>query len=333
MGVPEEFGGIKVDNVTKVLELMELSRHGAATMAVMFPLGSEIWPYHLMQETPELKAAAERAVEEGRPLFAIAITEPQAGSDDSAIATTYVRKDGKFYLNGQKTFVTDGTAADYIYTIARNPEGKGPKHAFSGFLVPQNAPGLKFAKIEKIGMWGQTLNEMFLDNVELEETALVGKEGNGFIQVMKGFETERITVSAVCQGWAQAAYEDALHYANSRIQFGQTIGSFQLIQEKLVNMKIKLENMRNLILKSAWMQDNGAKERTQPALCKLYCTTASFEVCDDAMQIFGGLGYTTDTRIHRMWTSCRFFRIGGGTDEIMIYISGRQLLKEAAKAK
>jgi len=329
MGVPEQFGGIPIDVVTRALELMELSRNGAISMAVLFPLGSDIWPYHLMQETPELKAAAGKAVKEGGILFAIAISEPQAGSDSSAISSTYVRQNGKIYLNGHKMFCTNGSVADYIYTVCRNPEGKTPKDSFSGFLVPGKAPGVSFNHIEKIGMYGQTVDEMFLDNVELEETSLVGVEGNGFVQVMKGFEAERVTVSAMVTGWAMGAYEDALQYANTRVQFGKKIGSFQLIQEKLVNMKIKIENMRNFVLKSAWLYDRGEADRTQAAICKLYCVRSAFEVVDDAMQIFGGMGYTKDLRIHRLWTSTRFFRIAGGTDEIMYYIAGNQILKAA----
>jgi alkylation response protein AidB-like acyl-CoA dehydrogenase len=332
MGVPEEYGGIKVDEVTKVLEWIELGRNGVNTLAANFTIASERYPLHLMQETPELRAAVERNIESGGPLFAIAITEPEAGSESKAITTTYVRKNGKIYLNGQKTFVTNGEVADYIYVIARNSTATDPKYSFSGFLVPGDAPGVVFAKINKIGMFGQTCNEMFLDNVELDETGLVGKEGNGFLQLMKGFENERYTVSAIVTGWATAAYEDALNYANTREQFGKTIGSFQLIQEKLVNMKVKLVNMRNFTLKTAWLVDKGKGDRTQAAMCKLYCVRSAFEICDDAMQIFGGLGYTKETRIERLWRNCRFFRIGGGTDEVMFHIAGRQLLSEADKA-
>nr|WP_309100157.1 acyl-CoA dehydrogenase family protein [Fredinandcohnia onubensis] len=325
MGVPEILGGIKVDEVTKVLEWIELGRNGVNTLAVNFTIASSRYPYHLMQETPELRSTVENNIKNGGPLFAIAITEPQAGSDTQSISTSYVRKKGKIYINGRKSFVK---AADYIYLIARDPEATDSKYAYSGFLVPGEAPGIKYTEIEKIGMFGQPLYEIYLENVELEETALVGKEGNGFLQLMKGFENERYTVSAIVTGWATAAYEDALHYANTRKQFGKTIGSFQLIQEKLVNMNIKLENMRNLTLKTAWLVDQGKSDRIQTAICKLYCVRSAFEICDDAMQIFGGLGYTKEIRIERLWRNCRFFRIGGGTDEIMFHIAGRQLLKE-----
>ncbi len=331
MGVPEEFGGTPCDLQTRCLEFIELGRNGAPTLACMFPLGSDIWPWHLMQHTPELVEKAHAAVESGRPLFAIAISEPQAGSDDSAIATTWERKNGKIVINGTKTFVTDANNADYLYTVAKNPNETDSKKAFSGFLVPTNAPGLKMQPQEKIGMFNQGLCEVYFTDVEVEETALVGVEGNGFVQIMKGFEAERVTAAAMCVGWATAAYEDALNYANQRVQFGQTIGNFQLIQEKLVDMKIKIDNMYHRVLRTAWLFDEGIIDRSDAAMCKLYCVKAGFEVCNDALQTFGGLGYTKESRIYRMWTSCRFWWIGGGTNEVMYYITGRQLLKQAKK--
>lgn len=333
LGCPEEFGGTPTDIQTRALEFIELGRNGVPVQAVLFPLGSDIWPWRLMPKTEEIKKKAWEAIESGNCLFAIAISEPQAGSDDSAIATTWERKNGKIYLNGTKTFVTDSNCADYIYTIAKNPNETNPKKAFTGFLVPANAPGLKKAPQEKIGMYNQGLCELYLDNVEIDEEMLVGEEGNGFIQIMKGFEAERITAAAECCGWAMAAYEDALNYANTRVQFGKNIGSFQLIQEKLVDMKIKIDNMYNKVMKTAWLFDEGIIDRSDAAMCKLYCVKSAFEVCNDALQVFGGLGYTKETRIYRLFMCTRFWWIGGGTNEVMYYISGRQLLKQAAKNK
>jgi len=157
---------------------------------------------------------------------------------------------------------------------------------------------------------------------------LVGQEGNGFLQLMKNFELERLVICAGVLGQAQAAYEDAARHAATRKQFGQKIGDFQLIQLKLVNMAVKLENLRNLVYKSAWMVDNGVPLKTMAAITKLYAGQAGFEIADDALQIHGGLGMTEDCRISRIWRDMRVNRIGAGTDEVMVYIVGRQIIHD-----
>ena len=145
---------------------------------------------------------------------------------------------------------------------------------------------------------------------------------------MRNFEMERLMMAVAVLGMAECAYEDAAKYANQRIQFGRPIGTRQLIQEKIVNMKIKIMNMKNLCYQCAWEKDQGISIRNASALCKLYCAQAGNEVIDDALQIMGGLGYTQDCRISRLWRDARNYRIGGGTDEIMIHIAGRGLLRE-----
>jgi alkylation response protein AidB-like acyl-CoA dehydrogenase len=148
---------------------------------------------------------------------------------------------------------------------------------------------------------------------------------------MKNFEIERLMLAAATMGAAECAFGDAVRYANQRIQFGKKIGQFQLVQEKLTYMAIKIENMRNMIYKTAWEKDNGVSIKISSTLAKLYCAQAAFEVIDDAMQILGGIGYTTDHRVSRLWRDSRVQRIAGGTDEIMIHIAGRAILKEYAK--
>lgn len=172
--------------------------------------------------------------------------------------------------------------------------------------------------------------EVYLENVVLDESALVGKKGRGFFQLMKNFEVERLMSTAMNVGMAQAAYEEAARYATERVQFGKTIGSFQLTQEKIINMAIKIENMRNMVYHYAWMKQNGMSIATESAMAKYYTSRAAFEVVDDAMQIMGGIGYTNDVRIARLWRDCRLSRIMAGTDEIMVHIAGRALLKEFA---
>lgn len=167
-----------------------------------------------------------------------------------------------------------------------------------------------------------------MEDVALEEKDLVGVEGNGFMQAMVNFEVERLLIAANCLGWAECAFEDAARYANQRVQFGKPIGTNQLIQEKITMMKLKIENMRNIVYKTAWEIDNHIPVQIDSALAKLYCAQSAMEVVDDAMQIMGGIGYTSDCRISRLWVDARVHRIGGGTDEIMIHVAGRAILKQ-----
>ena len=156
---------------------------------------------------------------------------------------------------------------------------------------------------------------------------MVGEEGKGFLNVMYNFEMERLINAARCTGFAECAFEDAARYANQRIAFGQPIGFNQMIQEKLALMAVKCKNMRNMVLQTAWQADRKESLRVTSSLAKLYCARTALEVIDDAIQIMGGLGYTNDARVSRLWRDVRCERIGGGTDEIMIYIAGRQILK------
>ena len=171
--------------------------------------------------------------------------------------------------------------------------------------------------------------QVHLDDVECEESDLVGEECKGFYQLMKNFEVERLTICAANVGMARCAYDEALRYAAQRMQFGKIIGSFQLVQEKLVDMRIKIENMQNLLYKTAWKKDNGESIMIDSSLVKRYTGQAAFEVIDDAMQIMGGIGYTHDCRISRLWRDQRVYRIMAGTEEIMVHTAGRALIKEA----
>lgn len=328
LGIPEQYGGTEVDILTLMMVAEELTKAGvpsylygnALPVDDMLTFGSE-----------EQKKITMEYVKQGVMPFCLGFSEPQAGSDSSAMATTYVRKDGKVYINGHKTFITGANRSPYMLCMARDPESADPAKTFTMWFVPMNAPGITIEPLHKLGMNMVDSCEVYLDNVEVAEKDLVGAEGKGFVQLMKNFEIERLMLAAATMGSAECAFEDAVRYANQRIQFGKKIGQFQLIQEKLTYMAIKIENMRNMIYKTAWEKDNGISVKISTSLAKLYCAQAAFEVVDDAMQILGGLGYTTDHRVSRLWRDSRVQRIAGGTDQIMIHIAGRAILKEYAK--
>jgi alkylation response protein AidB-like acyl-CoA dehydrogenase len=331
LGVPEELGGTPVDTVTLMLVAEEICKAGgphfvfgqALSIADMVEFGNDEQREQCMAE-----------VMAGRPGFVLGFTEPQAGSDSSAIATTFRRRgDGTVVINGHKTFMSNAQRSRYMLCLARNAEPGGEvskKDAFSMWWVPMDAAGITVEPLSKIGWHMMDTCEVYLEDVVVREEDLVGVEGAGFMQLMTNFEVERLLMASSLLGMAECAFEDAARYANQRVQFGRPIGAFQLIQEKVTMMRLKIENMRNLVLHTAWKIDNGQSVQIDSALAKLYCARSANEVIDDAMQILGGIGYTTDARVSRLWLDARVQRIGGGTDEVMIHIAGRSILKQYA---
>lgn len=325
LGVPEEYGGTPADMQTMMMYYEEFARicTGAyacecVALAVedMIKFGSK----KQMQDCID-------AINAERTPFCLGFTEPQAGSDTSSISTTYTRKNGKVYINGRKTFITRADNTPHMLCCAIDGS-KTDEKVFTTWWVPMDAPGVSIKPIPKVGWHMLHCCDVYLDNVELDEEDMVGQEGRGFINLMKNFEIERLVMSATALGEATMAFQEAAAYTSKRIQFGKPVGKFQLIQEKLVDMQVKIENMRNFVYKCAWMIDNGMKTNNMIAMCKYYCSQASFEVVNDAMQIFGGLGYSAEMKINRLWRNVRICGIGGGTEQIMIHIAGRGLVKE-----
>jgi alkylation response protein AidB-like acyl-CoA dehydrogenase len=323
LGIPEEYGGVEVDISTQMMVSEEIARHGAP--AYLFGSALSIDDV-LTFGSDEQKKATMECAKAGKMAFCLGFSEPQAGSDTNAITTTATRRNGKVYINGQKTFTSFATQTPYMLCITRDFDVEDIWHSFSMWWVPMDAPGVTTSIIGKIGWNMSATSEVYLNDVEIEEKDLVGVEGNGHIQLMKNFETERALMAAAALGQAECAFDDAAKYATQRVVFGKTIGTYQMIQEKLVQMAIKIENMRNYVYKTAWEKDSGISIRYSSALCKLYCAQASFEVIDDALQILGGLGYSNESRVSRLWRDNRMTRIGGGTDEIMIHIAAKGIL-------
>jgi crotonobetainyl-CoA dehydrogenase len=325
LGFPEEYGGTPCDALTLMMLAERVSRQGLNN-----GFGLELLQAMDILEfgSEEQKHAVLGLLATGDVPFALGFTEPGAGSDSSAMSTSAVHHDGMVTFTGTKTLITNALQSRYLLLMARNPGVEDPRKAISMYLVPMDSPGLTTNKLDKILWHISDSCEIFLDDVTLPESCLVGIKGNGFKQLMRNFELERLMIAATCLGLAQCAFDDAAGYAAQRVQFGRPIGTFQLIQLKLTDMAIKLENMRNFVYKTAWMVDQGLPLKSQGAMCKRYCAMSGFEIADEAMQIFGGVGVTVGARISRLWRDLRGHRFGGGTDEIMVHIAGRQIVKD-----
>lgn len=330
MGIPEELGGIPCDRVTLGILTEEFAHYAGCitpflnntlAMCDMIDFGSE----------EQVSFCMDAYLETGKPVFSLGFSEPGAGSDNASMTTTTKKQeDGTYLLNGQKTWVTQGEVFPYIFVVAKDEDPSHDNREMSMWLVPLKSEGLTAAPLHKIGQQIMPFCEVYFDDVRLTEDMRVGNKGEGFKNLMKNFEMERSLIVAQCLGCAQAAMDDAAAYVSQRETFGKSLSSYQLIQEKLTDMEIGLQNVRNMLYRTLWKMDNNESIRIDSALLKRYGARTCEWVASEALQIFGGLGYTEDIRQGRIWSDLRGMRIAGGTDEIMVHIAGRQLAKEYA---
>lgn len=331
LGIDEEYGGIPADLLTIGL-VLEAVYHYAAASVPFINNSVAMFDITRFGSPEQIKMCVDAYHETGRPPFVFGISEPEAGSDNKNMSTTSRKQpDGTYRLNGSKTFVTDGDQYPYILVLAKEEDPSRDNPAVSMWLVSTKSEGVSFSPLEKIGQQMMTFCEVYLDDVVATEDMRVGNPGEGFKNLMHGLELERCNVSAWSLGLAQAAMDEAAAYCSKRVCFKKNIGSYQLVQEKLVEMETKLQTARLFMYKTLWDLDNGNSIRINSALLKRYTVRSCFEVCDDAMQIMGGLGYTKETRVSRLFLDSRGNRFGGGTDEIMVHIAGRELVKAYAQ--
>ena len=328
LGIPAEHGGGGVDAVTLMLVAEHMGRQGydsgastALSITDMLEFGS-----------PEQVAFVSDNIKTGKGGFSLGITEPGAGSDNNSMTTTATENpDGTITINGTKSFITNGDISDYLLVVARDAEPVDPKLWASMWFVPVSDPRITTSPMAKIG-WKDKGNmcEVHFDNVVVDKSALVGKRGCGFIQLMKNFEMERLVICVGALGIAEHAQAYAGAYTSQRVAFGKPIGSFQLIQEMLCENEIAIINMRNMVLQVASMFDNKESIRIEVNLAKYYCAQAAGKVVDNCVQIMGDIGYIDDCPVSKDYRDIRAYRLGGGTDQIMIHIAGRLLVKKYA---
>lgn len=320
--LPEDKGGLNLGLVTLMAVYEELGRWGAPTYVLyQLPCFDTI----LREGTGEQIDKVLAYVGTGKQIWNSACTEPGAGSDVGSLQTTYTRRDRKIYLNGHKTFITSSMHVPYLVIMARNSD---QPDQFTEFFVDMSLPGITKEPLDKLGLRMDSCSDIYLNDVELEEKDIFGKEGNGFRRGVADFDFERFLVAACDYGTALCAFEDAARYANQRVQFGKPIGRFQLNQLKFAEMAIKLNAMRNMLFEAAWHHDTDGMTSASAAMCKYYCANASFAVVDDAMQVMGGVAVAGDHRIQRIWRDLRVDRISGGTDEMMILTLAKGVLRQ-----
>ncbi len=333
-GVIHRRNHVSYDMLAQVLVLEELARVSGATL----PFHIDFLHLQILERFASPQQADPIRVEyqeTGRLAFALAVSEPGGGSD-AANMKTHVRKVGdRRVLNGEKIFVNNGEYAPMLLVAAIDDDAPstGRHAALSFWMIPHNLPGVSALPESKIGQQMLPFASIRFDNVELDDSYRLGGAEPGFSLLYQFFEIGRVFVCATALGEAQAAMEDAVAWSRSREAFGANISEFQQIQQMLTDMEVKLANMRNLVYEAAWEYDQGKHDRLSVALMKRYVPAAATEVASDAMQIFGGRGYTLDERVSSIWQDCRGFQIAEGTDQVMVYIAAPLIMRKYAQAE
>ena len=325
--IPEEYGGSGFgyhEYITVVSEIAKVCGSIGLSVAAHNSLCTGHIYYHANEEQKK-KYLPKLASAEW--IGAWGLTETGTGSDAGGMNTTAV-KDGDFWvLNGSKNFITHGKSGDIAVVIARTGE-KGDSRGMSAFIVEKGTPGFSAGKKEnKLGMRASETCELIFDNCRIPTENLIGLEGEGFIQAMKILDGGRISIGALALGIAKGAYEAAVKYAKEREQFGKPIAHFQAIGFKLADMATKIEAAELLLHQSAFLKNEGRNLTKESAIAKYYSSEIACEVANEAVQIFGGYGYTKDFPVEKFYRDAKLCTIGEGTSEIQKLVISREILK------
>ena len=323
---PEEYGGAGMSALDYCICLEELARvdpsialsvaaHNGLCSSHLFRFGSEA------QKQQYLVPLAR-----GEKLGAWGLTESTSGSDAASMRTTATRTGECWVLNGSKTFITHGRISDIMVVMAVTDRSAGRK-GVSAFVVERGTPGLAAGKKEdKLGMRASDTSEVLFDNCRIPADAMVGAEGQGFVNTMEVLEAGRIGIAALAVGLAQGAYEAALRYARDRKSFGKPIASFQAIQWKLADAATKIEAARLLTYQAAYLKARHQRTTLESSMAKLYASEIAVKVADDCVQIHGGYGFVKDYPAEKYFRDVKLTTIGEGTSEIQRLVIARQLL-------
>ncbi|SDI61223.1 acyl-CoA dehydrogenase [Alteribacillus bidgolensis] len=325
---PEEYGGIGADYLSYVIAVEELSRVCASTgVTLSAHLSLASWPIYTFGNENQKKKYL-KALAEGKMMGAYGLTEPGSGSDAAAMKTTAVKDGDDYVLNGSKIFITNGGMADvYVVFAVTSPETK--HKGVSAFIIEKDFSGFSVGKKEKkLGIRSSPTTEIIMENCRVPAENLLGEEGEGFKIAMKTLDGGRNGIAAQAVGIAQGALDAATDYAKERKQFGKPIGSMQGISFKLADMATKIEASRLLTYQAAWRESEGVSYGKESAMSKLFAGDTAMEVTTEAVQVFGGYGYTKEYPVERFMRDAKITQIYEGTNEIQRLVIGKMLLAD-----
>jgi alkylation response protein AidB-like acyl-CoA dehydrogenase len=328
IAVPEEYGGGGMDYVSYVLALIEISKACASTGVIM-SVNNSLYCFPVdAYGTDEQKKRYLYPCAAGEAIGCYGLTEAGAGSDPAGMRTTAVMDGNEWVVNGEKKFITNGNVSSYAVIAAVTEKGKGYK-GISSFVVDLvNTPGFKVGRVEdKLGILASGTAEMIFEDARLPADALLGKEGEGFRQMLTTLDGGRMGIASQALGIGRSVLEEALEYAKTREQFGKPITSFQAIQWKLADMATELDAAELLTLRAAWLEDNKKPYEKAAAMAKMYASDAAMRASIEGIQILGGYGYCKDYPMERHMRDAKICQIYEGTNEIMRLVIARNLIK------
>jgi short-chain 2-methylacyl-CoA dehydrogenase len=336
MTVPEEYGGSDGDFVTYNLALEEISRADTSvgiTMEAHISLGCS--PLVGFGTREQKEHFLGEVIAGGKRLWAFGLTEEEAGTDAGGTRTTAELEDGEWVINGSKKWITNGGTdiTGGVTAIARTGTRENDRPELTAIIIPQDTPGYtRGPGYEKIGWRASDQRPLYFEDCRVPEENVLGERGAGLRQFLQTLDGGRVAVAALSVGLAQACFDEALKRAKQRQQFGRSIAEFQAIQFKLADMAMEIEVARNLVLKAAWLKDQGRAFGREASMAKVFASETAKRAADQAVQIHGGEGFMETSAVARYWRQVKINEIGEGTSEINRQIIARSLLEESPEA-
>ncbi len=326
--IPQTYGGSDMGYISYAITVEELARvdaSQAATIAAGNSLG--IGPIYYFGDERQRQEWLPRLCS-GDCLAAFGLTEPDAGSDAGSSRTSAALEGDRWTINGQKIFITNSACSLTGVIVVQAVTGKldNGRPEISCLIVPSGTPGLTAQEMKNKMMWrSSNTGELFFDDCRVPLENLLGKRGDGFRQMLSTLDGGRLSIGAMGLGGAQAAFELALQYANTRVQFGRTIASFQVNAFKLADMALEIEAARNLLYKACWLREKGRSITKEAAMAKLFCSEVMRRCVQHAVQLHGGYGLMKDYEVERLYRDQRLLEIGEGTSEMLRIVIARNI--------
>lgn len=327
VAVPTEYDGAGMDNVTYVMALIEISK-ACASCGVIASVNNSLYGYPVKAFGTEAQKRKFLApVAGGKVDGCYALTETSAGSDAAALKCRAELKGDRYIVNGVKSFITSGNIARYCVLAATTDPARGYRAIINLIVDLKNTPGFRIGKVEeKMGLLASGTAELVFEDAEVPAENLLGKPGQGFKQMLSGLDAGRIGIGAQACGIGRAALEDAVEYAKERVQFGKPIATFQAIQFKLADMATELDAAELMLLRAAWLEDNGLDFEKEAAMAKYYASDVAMRAAVEGVQIFGGNGYMKEYPAERHMRDAKICQIYEGTNEIQRVVVARKLI-------
>ncbi|MEK3882609.1 acyl-CoA dehydrogenase [Paenibacillus sp. PL2-23] len=329
IAIPEQWGGAGADYLSSIIAIHEISRVSAAVGVILSVHASVATQPILSYGDDVQKQRYLPKLAGGQYIGAFALTEPSAGSDASGIRTTAEKRNGRYVLNGTKSFITNGSYADTFLTFAVTDPARGAKR-LSAFIVERGTEGLSIGKNErKLGLHGSSTTELSFIDAEVPASQLLGTEGDGLRIALDHLEGGRIGIAAQALGIAEAALDYSIQYAKKRRQFGKPIAEHQAIAFKLADMATNIEAARLLLYQAAELRSQGARCPKEASMAKRFCSDTAMYAAAEAVQIHGGNGYMREYPIERLFRDAKVTQIYEGTNEIQRLVISKHVLKES----